>query len=769
MKGSSKYRNLSIFALIAVVAISGLCAYYISKVEFDYDFEKFFPEGDLETEFFSEHRKRFETDNDFILVGIRNEEGIFQEDFLANVKAFSDSLRATLNIIDVWGPTDVFEVIRDPVFGTTFERQHLRWDEPENYLKDSTRIYKTKELIGNYFSEDGKSVAIFGKTVEMLPKAACDTLAADMKQLVAQFDFAQVHVTGRSVGQSYYVDVMQKELGVFVLTSFILVVAFLIIAFRSIWGVLVPILVVVLTVVWILGFMTMTGKHIDVMLTVLPTIMFVVGMSDVVHILSKYLEELRNGATKVDAIKVTFKEVGLATLLTSITTAVGFLTLLTSTVKPMQDFGMYTAIGVFLAYILAFSLLPALMYLSEKPKIAAIGKDKKLYWNRKLRRSLLWVFRHQKLILGVAALVIAGSIYGISRVELNNFLLDDLDESHQLKQDFLFFDKEFSGVRPFEMSLELRDTSKSVFDQDILLKTDSIEAFVYANYGIQYLFSPVAVMKTLNKSMREGSIAAYEIPPTNKAFKKLKKALKLIRKTPVVSMAAVSNNRVQRLSGKVADIGSAKMRKLDAGLDSFMLVNNYGATFDYKLTGTARLIDINNKYLAANMLQGLLIAFLVIALIMGLLYRSLKIILISLVPNMLPLLIVGGMMGYAGIDLKVSTSIIFTIIFGIAVDDTIHFMSKLRLELGKGKSMLYAVKRTYLSTGKAIVITTLILCGGFLTLIMSDFQGTFYIGLMISVALFFAVIADLTLLPILLLVFYKDKKKEKKGKKLPKD
>lgn len=757
MKTPQKYRTLSIIALAAVILISGVCVYFITKVNFDYDFEKFFPENDPETSFFNEHRKRFETDNDFVLIGIRNEAGVFQEDFLKDVAAISDSLRATDNILEVWGPADLSELIRDPVFGTTFKKQHLRWDQPEMYAIDSAKVYQTPELIGNYFSVDGKSVAIFGKTLQMLPKADCDTLADDLKRIVSNFDFEEVHVTGRSVGQSYYVDVMQKEMGIFIITSFVLVLAFLIIAFRSAWGVVVPVFVVILSVVWILGMMTAFGKDIDIMLTVLPTIMFVVGMSDVVHILSKYLEELRNGTPKIDAIKLTFKEVGLATLLTSITTAIGFLTLLTTSVIPMRDFGVYTAIGVFLAYILAFSLLPSLMVLTKEPRIATKKKTNGLFWNRQLRKSFIWVLRHKALVIVVFIGVSGLSILGISNVIVNNYLLDDLNEKHQLKQDFMYFDQEFSGVRPFELSLTLKDTNKSVFDQDVLLVTDSIEAFIYDTYGIQYIFSPVAVMKTLNRSINEGSVKAYEIPLDERKFKRLRKSMKMIRKAELVRMAATDDQIIQRLSGKVGDIGSYEMRQKDAVLDSFMAANNYSDVFDYQLTGTARLIDINNKYLASNMLQGLIIAFLIIALIMGLLYKSLRIILISLIPNVMPLLVVGGVMGFTGIDLKVSTSIVFTIIFGIAVDDTIHFMSKLRLELAKGRSVIYAIKRTYLSTGKAIVVTTLILCGGFLTLIMSDFQGTFYIGFLISIALFLAVIADLTLLPVLLVIFYKKK------------
>jgi predicted RND superfamily exporter protein len=154
------------------------------------------------------------------------------------------------------------------------------------------------------------------------------------------------------------------------------------------------------------------------------------------------------------------------------------------------------------------------------------------------------------------------------------------------------------------------------------------------------------------------------------------------------------------------------------------------------------------------MFQGLAIAFGIVALIAGLLYKSLRVILITLIPNIIPLIMVAAVMGYFGISLKLSTSIVFTIAFGIAVDDTLHFISKLKLELDKGKPLLFALRRTFLSTGKAIIVTSMILSGGFLILLLSSFGGTFYTGLLISLTLLFALVIDLTLLPVLFMLFY---------------
>ncbi|MDC0600681.1 MMPL family transporter, partial [Flavobacteriales bacterium] len=210
-----------------------------------------------------------------------------------------------------------------------------------------------------------------------------------------------------------------------------------------------------------------------------------------------------------------------------------------------------------------------------------------------------------------------------------------------------------------------------------------------------------------------------------------------------------------RITAKTADLGAKELAlRNDKFLDR---INQHLESefehppFTVKITGTASLIDLNNRFLASDMVLGLLIAFAAVALIVGLLFKSLKMTLISLVPNVLPLLFIAGFMGAMDIDLKVSTSIIFTIAFGIAVDDTLHFLAKYRILLQQGRSPIWALRRTFLSTGKAIVVTSIILCGGFSTLMLSSFEGTFHIGLLVSLTLCFAVLVDLAVLPLLLL------------------
>lgn len=750
------YKRLSKATLWLLGLITILFIYLASQLGFNYNFENFFPQDDPETEFYNDFRYHFQSDNDWVVVALVNEDGIFEKEFLQRVDSLANELKEIRHIKDVQSPTQMREPLRDPLLGQVFQKPLIRIDDPSKYAIDSARIFSRPELIGTFFSENGKSLTINISHTQFLSKDASDTLATELRKVVDPVPFDKSLIVGRVLGQQHYVGMMQAELLIFVSLSILLIIVFLIIAFRSVWGVWVPITVVLLSVVWILGIMKITGKQIDLMLTILPTIIFVVGMSDVVHILSRYFEELRNGLPKIEAIKISFKEVGLATFLTSLTTAIGFLTLLTSSIAPIQDFGLYTAIGVFVAFTLAFTLLPAVLVLSKVPTVA-IKKRSGFFWTRQLSKAFLWTIRHKKLVIVLGVVLIGLSIVGITRIEVNNFILEDLKDSDPLKQEFAYMEENFSGARPFEMAIIFHDTITNPWQKEILADIAKLDEYLVDEYGVGTLISPAMIVKNANRAMRGGSDKFYRIPESQKEIDRLIRNIEKYDREKMLDLYVDAEEKGwARVNGKVGDLGSIVFTEKNEKLREYFEKEIDSEYFDIRITGTATLIDSNNKSLANEMIIGLMIAFGVIALIVGLMFKSLRMVVIALIPNMIPLLVIAAVLGYFGIYLKVSTAIIFTIAFGIAVDDTIHFMSKLRIQLGKGRSLIYALKRTYLSTGKAIIVTSIILCGGFFTLIISDFLGTFYVGLLISLTLLFAVLADLFLLPVLLLLFYKD-------------
>ncbi len=743
MKGPKTW---SIIIIVFINLFTALCIYNIFNLELDHNFEKFYSQDDPDTQFFQEYRKTFSSDNDFLLMAVRNEEGVFRKDFLLKVR-------------DLLGELDSVNYIDTVLCVTRMDKRilgkkipYINYDQLDSLHNDSIWIANSPDVLGSQISEDYKSLLIYLKHRDYLSAEKCRELAAAMNGIRDKYHFDTMHIAGRAVGQVYYVNLMSSELGFFTILSILLLLAFLILAYRSWWGIVIPILVVVLAVVWILGIMGMIGQPLNLMLIVLPTIMFVVGMSDVVHVISKYLEELRSGSPKLKALRTTVREVGIATLLTSVTTAVGFLTLLTSPMEPIRDFGLFVAIGVMIAFVMAFLLMPSMFALLPKPRVSRHASEN-TFWTRALRNWFGWVIRNQKKVGLIALVVLILCGLGMSRLRVDNFLLEDLSDTDPMNESFLFFDSTFSGVRPLEISVQSDSTLLSVEGIGKLKDIENAALEIYPNRSFLSVLTGVRVM---NRIVEGGANQHYIIPTEEKALEKILKRLKKWHEKGRLNQFLSGDGKHARFSTTVPDLGGSAYMKLHTVF--FDQINGKYPELEIRQTGTAYLIDKNIQYMARSILGSLAIAFGVVALIVGLMYRSLRMVLISLVPNVFPLIMIAGIMGAFDLEIKMSTSILFTIAFGIAVDDTIHFISKLRLELAKGKTTALAIRRTYMSTGRAIVLTTGILCAGFLTLIFSSFLGTFYMGLSITLALIFALIADLFLLPVLVLNFYKGEK-----------
>ncbi|UII30894.1 MMPL family transporter [Fulvivirga ulvae] len=748
-------KKLSFLSIVFVVIISLILGYFIRNLQFNYVFESFFPTDDPDLEYYKQFEELFETDNNYLLIGLVNKPSVFDSAFLYKVTQLTQSISKTDHVKSVASLTSMEKPVISPA--GYFEIPVIHVDAPERYASDSTRIYRDEWLLESLISRDASATAVILKHEQLSGKEGADSLVSNIRKAIDDLGFQKSHLAGKAYAQGVFIEKMQYELAIFLSASVVLVIIFLWVAFRSISGVLVPLIVVLLSTIWILGFMAMTGKTLDILMVLLPTIMFIVGMSDVVHIMTKYIEQLRVGDSKSTALVTTLKEVGLATFLTSLTTAVGFATLLTASIKPIQEFGIYTAAGVFFAFIVAFTLLPACLYLIPRPKVS-YKMVHRSSWFMFLSRSFIKVARNGKTIIGINFLLIIISLIGIFQIRINTFLIEDLPSDDPLKQDFTFFDTQFGGSRPFEITATIKKAGLTVYDPQILIETDSLQKHFTSLFGPGGILSPVTVVKGLNQAINGGAAEAYRLPSTEKEWKRMNKYLpRILKRHESSGNITAKENTIGRISTRIGDIGSAISLEKTKELQLYIREHTDTSRVAYKITGTSNLIDKNNEYLARNMFEGLGIAFFVVAIIAGLLFKSLRMVIITLVPNVIPLLVIAGIMGISGITLKLSTSIVFSIAFGIAVDDTIHFISKLKIELSKGKPLLYALKRTYLSTGKAIIVTSIILSGGFLILLLSSFGGTFYTGLLVSLTLVFALIIDLTLLPVMILLFFKSK------------
>jgi uncharacterized protein len=738
-------RNLSILVIVSIIAISILAVFQLPKLKFDYDFENFFPQDHPALEYYLDFRQKFENDNDYLLLALKSDNGIFNAEYLSKVDSLSELLNSLDNVEDVLSLTS----FREPIIGPmgVISIPILDWKDKEKLSKDSLRLLENEGLPSYFISKDKDALAIMLRHAQRISKEDGDKLTAEINRAIEDIGFSEYHVAGKARAQGVFVSEMQNEIGFYLLISGIIVIVFLWLSYRSLWLVLVPLLVVGLAVLWLVASMAFMGKPLDILSIIMPNIMFVIGMSDVVHILTRYLEELRKGSAKWYALKTSYLEVGRATLLTSITTSIGFASLATSSIAPIKELGLYTAFGVLLAFLLAFTLLPAILYLIPIPKVAQTSS--RFQWRGLLNYVFLLTARNPKRIFLISIILSILSIAGLYQLKISTYLIDDIPLESDLKQDFIYFDTQFGGSKPFEMSVNLSENQDNIFDEEVLQEIEKVEKYLRNEFSVDAILSPVQLAKSINKANNGGVNENYRLPSNESEWRNLSRNVRRFQSQNNIPLIDESG-KTARISGRMGDIGSELALEKVYALEEFLESNTNPAIASFKITGTSYLIDINNELIAKSTLQGLGIALVAIALITGLLFRSWRMTFLAIIPNILPILMIAGIMGFLGINLKLSTAIIFTIAFGIVVDDSIHLLSKLNLELKKGHSYFIALRRSFLSGGKAITLTTLILAGGFFTLIFSSFSGVHYIGLLIFITLCIALIMDLTLLPALI-------------------
>lgn len=758
MEPKNKYKSLAYITLILITSITIFLAYRTSLLEFNYDFEDFFPKNDIDANFYKEYRKTYGSENDFLIIAIEKE-GTFKHDFLTEIQDITKEFKALKNVTRVLSPTE----LKQPIITSFsfFETPLLHLEDSETLKTDSAIIYNSKEWKNTFFGENRKSLVLLIEHTPQLRGEEAAQLIHQTNKILERHKIYKHYQSGRILAENVFINKMQEELSLFISLSIVLLIFFLWIAYRSAWGILVPLSAVLISIIWTCGIMQLTGYKIDILTVLLPSILFIITISDITHFLSKYLEELRNGANKEHAFLSALKEVSIATFITALTTAVGFITFLNAQMQPIKFFGIYAAVGVFISYIVAFTYMPAIVILLPKPKIAS-SHNNEHFWYKRLHRLLQWVFQNHKLIIWGSIALCSLSILGILKIQINSTIIDDISDKDHLKKSLYYIENNFGGVRPFELEMNLEPNNPSFFSLETFRKVQKIHEYLEQHYGVNNIISPVSMVSLVHKAQNGGINTFYSVPNSEIELTQILRRLQKEQNRKELRAYFKNKGRKLRISGRVRDEGSMifddKNKKFQTFMDS---LNNSipNPILSYHITGSASLVDKNNLQIANDMILDLIIGVLTIGVIIGILFKNVKMAILAIIPNFAPLILIAGIMGACDMNLKASNSIIFSIAFGIAIDDSIHFLSRLKEELAKGKTLFFAIKTTYLSTGKAMLITSLIVISGFCTMIFSDFGGTFYMGLLVSLTLVFAIAFDFLLMPALLINFFNKKRK----------
>ena len=743
------YRTI---VIIFFIILSGFSVYYTCHLKFSFSLEQFFPQGDEDLEFYLKFEKNFGADVNFLLVALERESGVFEQSFLQKSKAFTLETLRLPYVTESESLATMERPIKTPFAITSVPLIHI--DDPSRYEQDRTQIINDKRFVNNFITADGTTLVVAIKTKGALNIDQSNEFISALKETLNKYAFEDYHLLGSAYFQKEMVDMQKREVLVTSIISGFLVTLVMFWVFRRFWGMLIALISIALGFLLFFGFLGVTGRPLNAMAALYPLLMIIVGTSDVIHIMSKYIDELRKGHNKIEAIKITLKEIGVATLLTSLTTAIGFLSLMTSRVTPIKEFGLNSAIGVGIAYLTVILFTTACISFFSSDKLMRFGKAQKR-WNVLMNLTNKFTKKNHIKIAQGAFLILIICAIGISKINTNYKIESNLPIGKKITSDFFFFENKLTGFRPMDIAV-FAQGDYLADDLEVLHQINKVEKQLTNYQAIQSITSITDVYKSINQMYANNNTKAYQLPSEKSTYKKYKKLTTKVAKSATETMLS-KNGKMARISTRLKDIGADNIKLIEREVNQWIADNTDPTIVTFKPTGTGLILDKNAAYIRRNLIQGLGVAVFIISLLMALLFRNWRMVFISLIPNIFPLLLAGAMLGFLGIDLDAGISIIFAVVFGIAVDDTIHFLSKFKLSLNKGISIEESLHITFMETGKAICLTSLILFFGFMVLLTSIHPPSVTIGLLISLTLVSAVVSDLLLIPVMVRWLMSDK------------
>ena len=747
VNGILRYRTV----LLAVLGgLTLLMAIGLGRLEISFSFESFYPKDDPEYAYYSAYQALFTEDQNYMIyIALRSPAGtVYDPAFLAQAGDLFSQLGALPGVDSLLNPLEVPRLRRRGM--GVQATPYLRYDSPEALARSRVQVTADSALLGAFITRD--SAHLCGYLFidpGIFDDQARDRLSRQIAQMLEASGLEHV-ISGIPYIRTAYVDTIAGELLLFLSLAVLLIATVLFITYRNFWGVVIPMMAVVVALIWILGFMGGTGQTVNLISNMLIPIMFVVGTSDIIHLKTTYLHEVRKGQSRLEAMRTTLREIGFAIFLTSLTTAIGFASLLVSRVPPIREFGLYAAIGVMFTYLITIIILPnALLWRRERGYLQGASLENGQDWPRFMLRLYALTRRYPRQIVGAFAVALLACGLLIFRIPTDTYLIEDIGREDPTRKAMEFFEAQSYGLRPFELGIHVKGDSTQIMDRAVLVEIDKIEGWLATQNRFSPFLSPAALVREAHCLYNFSRPAYRRIPEEQAQIDELMAFAALNSGGGLLDQVVSPDGRTGRISSRLPDLGTDVFEGLYRDLDHYIQTACDTSLFDYRPTGHAYLTEHNLMYVRRSLLGGLAIAFVVVGALMGLLFRSWKMLMISMVPNVIPLIFTGGIMGLFGITLTASTALVFVIAFGIAVDDTIHLLTRYRLELGKGRSVDTAIRNTLMGTGKAMILTSFILMGGFIMLLASDFGGTYNTGLFTALTIVFALLADLLLLPVL--------------------
>lgn len=738
-------KTLRIVILVFFVGLLAFSTVGLLRLKFAFSFESFLPPDDADLAFHEEFNAQFSKAESAVNIGFVRAEGVFDTEFLAKVSKFGKAARKLPLVTNTYSLLSMKDVLYSPLFPVTIPV--LKWKNAEDLAISKAEIMQDPRWRNNFVSADGKMLMMqIGVSNQRENDEEAEFVKA-LFELGDSFDFEEWHAVGFPVAHHELLTLQQEQFGTYVALATIVMFLCMVVLFRRFWGIFISFLSVFSGMIIFFGVLGWIGQALDLLATLFPILLVIVGTSDVVHLMTKYVDEMRRGNDKRTALKKTLKEIGMATFMTSFTTGIGFLSLFSSKMPPVRNFGLLSAIGVMLAFVTVILLTTALVsWFGPDQLMRKKSQQNKLdHWLQKINR---FTFLRPKTITISTLLLIGLSIFWSSKISTNLTAQRDLPRNSRILSSFQAVDTTLNGIDAISIAM-IAEGKHTFHELDLQNAIENLENEVRKNPLVGQVHTLNTFYKLANRYFHNNDPVYYKLAENESQQQKLKTVIEKHLKEPLNALLS-GDGKTAKLFINLPDIGSGKIRAFNDKLDAWIAQNIDSTKIKFKHTGHRYILDKNQEMLAASLMYSLGFAFLIVAICMALLFKNLKMVLISLIPNIVPLLVTAGLIGILGFQLDPKVAIVFTVAFGIAVDDSIHFLARYRLERAAGKNIDEAIEATFKETGKAMLFTTIILFLGFGTLVFSNFPPTYTIGLLLSITLLVALVADFLLLPLLL-------------------
>lgn len=760
-----------------MLAGTGVMGYYASKVKLSYEFTRAIPTDNPKYQDYVAFRKKFGDDGNLLVIGVQSKE-LFQVNNFKAYQQLHTDLKKVKGVEDILSVQGAVTLVKDSVseklnavkiFSDNIETQ-------EQLDSEKAVLYNLPFYNQRLYNIDANSYLMAVRiNKDVLATKERSVVIANVNAALAKFEGttkAETYISGLPLIRTVVGDRVQKEMKIFLLASLGLSVLILLLFFRSVSTTLLSLAVVLTGVIWTVATIYLCGYQITLLTALIPSLVVVIGIPNCIYFINKYHtsyikdEHVDPVQRKNDALVAMVSKMGVVTLFCNLTAAIGFAVFALTKSAILKEFGAVAGISIMVIFFISFILLPSVLSLLPAPGKRQLGYLHSKWIDSVLNTLEKWVFVYRKRVLVFTTVIVLFAIAGIMRLKTVAYIVDDLPKKDKIYTDLKFFEKNFKGVMPLEIVVDTKKRRglSGMKALAIFEKVDSLAMFIAAQKEMNKPLSIAEGLKFAKQGFYEGDSANYLLPNTfDGAF-----VGEYLR--PSKDSGGSSNNfskmlrafidtssQSTRISVSMADVGTKELPVL---LDKIQNRSNqlFDSSYKVTLTGTSITFLEGSKFIISGLKESIFWAFLLIAVCMLFLFKSFRILLCSLIPNVIPLLITAGIMGWAGVPLKPSTVLIFSVALGIAIDITIRFLVNYKQVLPEnGNDVSLAVRHTIRQTGLSIIYTSLVLTAGFIIFCASSFGGTFALGWLTSVTLFTATVTNLVLLPVLLLLLAKRK------------